>query len=164
MGNEMNVLVLCTGNSARSIMLESILNHNSDGRITAHSAGSKPTGAVNPGAIAQLKAVGLPTDNLRSKTWDEFATETAPEMDLVVTVCGNARDETCPMWVGAPMTAHWGAEDPADITEPSEAVQRAFSETYTRLLKYADAFIALPFEDMDSDTLNRAVRKIGEHS
>lgn len=158
----MNVLVLCTGNSARSILLESILNHLSDGRITAYSAGSKPVGAVNPAALAQLQAVNLPTDGLRSKTWDEFATDTAPKMDLVVTVCGNARDETCPVWIGAPLTAHWGVDDPADVTEPPNAVRHAFSEAYTQLRKYADAFTALPFEDMERDMLKTAVREIGE--
>ena len=158
----MKVLVLCTGNSARSILLESILNHCSGGRISAYSAGSHPTGAVNPGALAQLKTLGWPTDGLRSKSWDEFATKDAPEMDLVVTVCGNARDETCPVWIGAPVSAHWGAEDPADVSEPPEAVRYAFSEAYTRLRKYADAFIALPFEDMDRDALQKAVREIGE--
>jgi protein-tyrosine-phosphatase len=158
----MNVLVLCTGNSARSILLESILRHFSDGRISAYSAGSHPAGAVNPGALAQLKVVRLPHTGLRSKSWDEYATDHAPEMGLVITVCGNARDETCPVWIGAPVTAHWGAEDPADVTEPPEAVRIAFSEAYTRLRKYADAFIALPFEDMTRTELQEAVRKIGE--
>jgi len=108
----MNILVLCTGNSARSILLESILSHCSDGRICAYSAGSKPAGRVNPAALAQLAAVGLPDSGYRSKTWDEFATLDAPVMDLVVTVCGNARDETCPVWLGAPLSAHWGVDDP----------------------------------------------------
>jgi protein-tyrosine-phosphatase len=161
-GFSMNVLVLCTGNSARSILLESILRHFSDGQISAYSAGSHPAGAVNPGALAQLKAIGLPLTGLRSKSWDEFATKGAPEMDLVITVCGNARDEACPVWIGAPVTAHWGADDPADVTEPAEAVHVAFSEAYTRLRKYADAFIALPFEDMSRIELQDAVRKIGE--
>lgn len=158
----MKVLVLCTGNSARSILLESILNHAGGGRISAYSAGSHPAGAVNPGALAHLNAVGLPTDGLRSKSWDEFATDGAPAMDLVVTVCGNARDETCPVWIGAPIVAHLGVEDPAEVTAPPKAVQRAFSETYTQLRKYAEAFITLSFEDMDQAALQQAVRDIGE--
>ena len=156
----MNILVLCTGNSARSILLESILSHCSDGRICAYSAGSKPAGRVNPAALAQLAAVGLPDSGYRSKTWDEFATLEAPVMDLVVTVCGNARDETCPVWLGAPLSAHWGVDDPADVTAPPDAVRAAFSEAYTRLRKYADAFMAEPIEDMDRDALIAHLRKI----
>lgn len=158
----MKVLVLCTGNSARSILLESILSQCSDGRITAYSAGSQPAGAVTPGALAQLERVGLPVTGFRSKSWDEFATNDAPQMDLVITVCGNARDESCPVWIGAPVTAHWGVEDPACVTEPPEAVKVAFSDAYTALRKHADAFIALPFEDMSHSELKDAVRKIGE--
>lgn len=158
----MKILVLCTGNSARSVLLESILNNCSEGRITAYSAGSQPVGAVNPAALAHIDALGWPTEGYRSKSWDEFATDSAPEMDLVVTVCGNARDETCPVWIGGPMSAHWGAEDPAAVTEPPEAVKDAFTEAYMRLRKYADAFIALPFETMDRAELQTAVRRIGE--
>ena len=158
----MNILVLCTGNSARSILLESILSHCSDGRICAYSAGSNPTGRVNPAALAQLAAVGLPDSGYRSKTWDEFATPDAPFMDLVITVCGNARDETCPIWLGAPVSAHWGVDDPADVIEPRDAVREAFSEAYTRLRKYADAFMAEPVEDMDRDALIAHVRKVEE--
>lgn len=158
----MKVLVLCTGNSARSILLESILNQHSDGRISAYSAGSHPTGRVNPGALAQLQSMNLSINGLRSKSWDEFATAGAPEMDLVITVCGDARDESCPVWLGAPVSCHWGVEDPADVKERPEAVQRSFSVAYMQLQKYAEAFIALPFEDMDRDALQIAVRKIGE--
>lgn len=160
----MNVLVLCTGNSARSILLESILSHASDGRISAYSAGSHPAGNVNPGALAQLKAVGLPQTGYSSKSWDIFAEPDAPEMDLVITVCGNARDETCPIWIGAPVSAHWGVEDPALITEPPAAVVDAFSTAYEGLRKYADAFLSLKFEDMDRQTLQKAVKTIGEIS
>ncbi len=160
----MNVLVLCTGNSARSILLESILSHCSDGRISTYSAGSHPAGKVNPGALAQLKAVGLPDTGYSSKNWDVFARPNAPEMDLVVTVCGNARDETCPVWLGAPVSAHWGVDDPALVTEPPAAVVDAFSKAYDELRKYADAFLSLKFEDMDRQSLQKAVNTIGEMS
>lgn len=156
----MNILVLCTGNSARFIVLESILSHCRDGRICAYSAGSNPTGRVNPVALAQLSAVELPDSGYSSKTWDEFATLYALVMDLVITVCGNARDETCPIWLGAPVSAHWGVDNPTEVSKPPKAVQNAFSAAYTRLRMYTDAFMAEPVEDMDRDALIAHLLKV----
>jgi protein-tyrosine-phosphatase len=158
----MKILVLCTGNSARSILLESVLNSDSLGRITAYSAGSKPTGIVNPAAVTTLKAQGLPTECARSKSWDEFAGPEAPKMDVVITVCGNARDEECPYWPGAPITAHWGVDDPADTTAPPEAVSKAFEAAFAVLRYRAHALIALPFEDMGSADLQQHLSDIGD--
>ena len=158
----MKILVLCTGNSARSILLESIFNAFDGDRTTAYSAGSKPVGKVNPAAIAHLATVGLDASDARSKSWNEFSGCDAPKVDLVITVCGNARDEECPYWPGAPMTAHWGVEDPADVTEPPEAVAAAFAKTYKILHHRATALIALPFEDMSSDELQKHLIDIGD--
>ena len=157
----MKILVLCTGNSARSILLESIFNALGGNRATAYSAGSKPVGKVNPAAIAHLTTVGIDASDARSKSWNEFSGGNAPQMDLVITVCGNARDEECPYWPSAPLTAHWGVEDPADITEPPEAVAAAFAEAYTTLHHRASALIALPFEDMSSNELQKHLIHIG---
>ena len=137
----MNILVLCTGNSARSILLESILNRLGDGSLTAYSAGSQPAGRVNPGAITLLEKKGHATDGLRSKSWDEFALAGAPVMSLVITVCGNARDEACPMWPGAPVRAHWGVEDPAVFDVGTTEATAAFETAYALLLKQAEQFI-----------------------
>jgi len=158
----MKILVLCTGNSARSILLESILNAFEGGRITAYSAGSKPVGKVNPAAIAHLATVGVDASKARSKSWDEFAGSDAPEVDLVITVCGNARDEECPYWPGAPLKAHWGVPDPADVTEPPKAVAEAFAQAYTVLKHRADALIAVPFEDMSARELQDHLNDIGD--
>ena len=144
----MNKLVLCTGNSARSLLLESILNHQGVGRIKVYSAGSKPVGQVNPAALVQLKAVGVPFAGVRSKSWDEFAGSDAQQMNIVIIVSGGAQDETCPIWPGAPLNAHWSIENPADVTEPGEAVREAFSKAYIQLCKCTEAFLALPIEDM----------------
>jgi protein-tyrosine-phosphatase len=158
----MKILVLCTGNSARSILLESVLNHHSNGRITAYSAGSKPAGTVHPAAAALLKGYNLPTQHSRSKSWDEFSGPEADQVDLVITVCGNARDETCPIWPGSPLSAHWGVEDPALITHPPEAVQEAFASAYEILRLRANALLALPFEDMAKDKLQKQLSEIGD--
>jgi len=147
----MNILVLCTGNSARSILLESILNDRGRGWVTAYSAGSKPAGKVHPGAMALLEKVGLPREGLRSKSWDEFAAPGAPVMDLVVTVCGNAANEVCPIWPGAPMTAHWGVEDPAAL--PESEWGSGFQTAYDILGRRADAFLSLPPENLTNDAL-----------
>jgi arsenate reductase (thioredoxin) len=152
----MNILVLCTGNSARSILLECILN--ASGRVTAYSAGSQPKGRVHPQSIAILVAKGYPTTGLRSKSWDEFSTPLSPVMHAVITVCGSAAAETCPIWPGTPIRAHWGVEDPAGADdEPA-----AFLQAYTLLKAKADAFLALPVEEMDADRLKAALIRIGQ--
>lgn len=147
----MNILVLCTGNSARSILLESTLNHLGSGRVTAFSAGSQPAGRVNPHALALLDAKGHNTTQLRSKSWDEFGRDTAPEMDVVITVCGSAAAETCPMWPGVPVRAHWGVEDPAAV--PDADAPAAFAEADAILTVRAGAFLAEAVEEMDASAL-----------
>jgi arsenate reductase len=161
-GHPLNVLFLCTGNSARSIMAESILRREGAGRINAFSAGSHPTGRVNPCAIALLQAVGYPTDGLRSKAWDEFATPGAAPPDVVITVCDNARDEACPVWPGHPATAHWGVPDPAAV-EGSEADRRAaFERAFRLLLSRIRLFTRLPLDTLDFPSLTARLRAIGE--
>ena len=146
-----HILVLCTGNSARSILAEAVLNRDGAGRVRAYSAGSKPAGRVNPGAVRLLERLGLPTKGYRSKSWDEFAAADAPQMDLVITVCDSAAGETCPVWPGAPLTTHWGVNDPA--AAPEDGIDRAFRVTYHRLSARINAFLALDFEEMDRATL-----------
>jgi arsenate reductase len=158
---QMNILVLCTGNSARSILLESILCYGSAGRISAFSAGSNPVGRVTPAALAQLDSVGLPTNGYRSKSWDAFSQADAPIMDIVITVCGSARDTACPIWRGAPISVHWGVDDPAAVTHPDGAVRDAFSVAYTVLQKRAQALFTLPFESMAAVDLKRELVRIG---
>lgn len=155
----MNILVLCTGNSARSVLLESILTHRSDGRVTAFSAGSKPAGKVHPQAVRLLAANDYPTDHLRSKSWDEFGTVDAPKMDVVITVCGSAAAEECPYWPGAPIRVHWGVEDPAAAVEADwdTAFQTAYDQLHTRAM----AFLALDIVDMDQRTLTTELTRIG---
>jgi len=155
----MNILVLCTGNSARSILLESLLTHRSNGRIQAYSAGSKPSGKVHPQSITLLAREGFPTENLTSQSWDDYAIADAPVMDAVITVCGSAAGEECPMWPGAPVRAHWGVEDPAAADEADW--EEAFNLAYTRLGKRAAAFLALPVEEYDSATLQKHLTEIG---
>ena len=142
------VLFLCTGNSARSLIAEGILRHFGADNYQAFSAGSQPTGKPNPAAIAVLKAHGIDTGFARSKSWDEFAemdsnSPTSPALDIIITVCGNAADEACPIWPGHPMTAHWGVEDPAAITEPADAVAAAFAKTYNEMYRRIMAFLSL---------------------
>lgn len=155
----MNYLVLCTGNSARSILLESIFNHDSDGRIRAFSAGSNPAGQVHSQSLALLAEHGYPTKDLASKSWDIFANETAPQMNVVITVCDSAASETCPYWPGAPVQAHWGIPDPA--AAPQEQWHDAFEEAYVNLSNRAQALFALPFETMDRAQLKAALTRIG---
>ncbi len=144
-----NVLVLCTGNSARSILGEAIVNRLGDGRIIGYSAGSHPKGAVHPGALRLLQRHGYPTDGLRSKSWDEFSGADAPTIDAVITVCDNAAGEMCPVWPGQPVKAHWGLPDPAAVEGNDAAVDAAFEATHTALLKRITQMIELPIRDRE---------------
>lgn len=156
-----NVLILCTGNSARSIMAEAILNSLGKGRFAAYSAGSRPAGKINPAALRQLQSAGLGSNGWRSKSWDEFATKDAPRMDIVITVCDSAANESCPIWPGTPVTAHWGMPDPAAVGGPDELVRKAFDETY-RVLEYRmKMLIALPVEGLGPQELQQKLRDIG---
>lgn len=155
----MNILVLCTGNSARSILLESELTAASNGRITAFSAGSNPSGKVHPQSIALLNGLGRDVSKARSKSWDEFEGVDAPIMDAVITVCGSAAAEECPYWPGAPVRTHWGVEDPAAAIEDNW--QDAFDTAYDILSRRAAALIALPFETLDAATLKSELDRIG---
>ena len=148
-----NVLFLCTGNSARSIMAEVMLNHLGRGRFRAFSAGSQPGGKVNPLAIETMKAAGMSTDGLRSKSWDEFAVQAAPPIDFIFTVCDNAASEVCPIWPGKPTTAHWGVEDPAIAEGPEEAKRRAFQEAATVLRRRIELLVNLPDAKLDRAAL-----------
>ena len=154
-----NALFLCTGNSARSILAEAILNHEGAERFRAFSAGSYPKGQVHPGAIALLRQLGHATEGLRSKSWDEFAADGAPELDFIFTVCDNAAGEVCPIWPGKPVTAHWGIEDPA--ADESEGGRAAFWTAYQALKRRIDLFLALPLESLDEMTLQNRLRDIG---
>lgn len=156
-----NVLFLCTGNSARSILAESILNREGAGRFKAYSAGSQPKGAVHPYALDLLKKMNHPTAGLRSKSWDEFAAAGAPEMDFVFTVCDNAANEVCPIWPGQPMSAHWGIPAPA-AAEGSEVEQRlAFAEAYRAMLNRISIFTSLPMRSLDRLSLQKRLDEIG---
>ena len=156
-----NVLFLCTGNSARSILAESVLNHRGGGRFRAWSAGSHPAGRVNPHAIALLRQLGLPIDDLRSKSWDEFAAPGAPPLDFVFTVCDNAAGEVCPVWPGQPVTAHWGLPDPAAVEGSDDDKAKAFRDTYVALERRISLFTSLPIAGLDQLTLSRRVAEIG---
>lgn len=157
-----NVLFLCTGNSARSIMAEAILNHVGKGRYHAFSAGSHPAGKVNPFAIEQLKRASLPTDGYRSKNWSEFASPDAPPLDFVFTVCDNAAGEVCPVWPGQPMTAHWGIADPAAVEGSEEDKRHAFSAAYAQLNRRISIFTNLPIAKLDAMSLKRELDTIGK--
>lgn len=154
-----NVLFLCTGNSARSVLAESILNKNGAGRFRAFSAGSYPKGAVHPIAIEVLSSLGFPTDDLRSKSWDEFAGPDAPKIDFIFTVCDNAAGESCPIWPGHPMTAHWGIEDPAAVE--GDGQRDAFVTALRYLRNRIDLFLELPIQALDAMTLQARLRDIG---
>jgi arsenate reductase len=157
-----NVLFLCTGNSARSVMSEALVTILGKGRFKGFSAGSKPSGRVNPFAIEQIKAFdpSYPVEEFRSKSWDEFAQPDAPHMDFIVTVCDNAAGETCPYWPGRPATAHWGYEDPHGETE--EESRASFHKVFNQIRKRMEAFVALPTETMSEDEIRQAAKKIGE--
>ena len=144
-----NILVLCTGNSARSIMGEALFNTMGAGRFKAYSAGSHPSGKVNPFAIEQVRALGYPVEGLRSKSWDEFAQPGAPEMDFVVTVCDKAAGEICPLWPGQPVTAHWGFPDPAAVEGTDEEKRAAFAQTLRQIRNRVQLFLSLPLETLD---------------
>jgi protein-tyrosine-phosphatase len=161
MGLVFNVLFLCTGNSARSILAESILNREGKGKFVAFSAGSQPKGEVHPFALDLLKKMNYPTDKLRSKSWEEFAQPGAPELDFVFTVCDNAANEVCPVWPGQPMTAHWGIPDPA-AAEGSEAVRRlAFADAFRQLNNRISIFTSLPITSLDKLSLQKRLDEIG---
>jgi len=156
-----NVLFLCTGNTARSIMAEGILRKDGAGRFNAFSAGSHPKGAVNPFALKTLAAYGYPADGFRSKSWDEFATPGAPKMDFVFTVCDSAAGEVCPVWPGQPMTAHWGIEDPAAVEGSDIDKQRAFNEAFRYLRNRISAFTSLPLKNIEKLVLSARLTEIG---
>jgi arsenate reductase len=156
-----NVLFLCTGNSARSILAEAILNHRGKPNFHAFSAGSHPTGRVNPFALKQLEAAGLSVAGLRSKSWDEFARPGAPQMNFVFTVCDNAAAEVCPVWPGQPVTAHWGVPDPAAVVGASEQVERAFRDAFVTLDRRIALFLSLPLASLTELALKKEVDRIG---
>jgi arsenate reductase len=156
-----NMLFLCTGNSARSIIAEAILNKLGAGRFHAYSAGSQPKGRINPQTIAVLKALDYDTSGFRSKSWSEFAKPGAPALDFVFTVCDNAAGEACPVWPGQPMTAHWGVPDPAEATGTPAEVAFAFKNTYRMLHQRIAVFTALPIRSLDQLSLQARVKEIG---
>ena len=157
----MNVLFLCTGNSARSILAESLLNEMGRGRFRAYSAGSQPKDEPHPVAINLLQRLGHPTEAFRSKSWDEFATEGAPDLDIIITVCDNAAGEACPVWPGRPATGHWGIADPAAVAGHGPAAQIAFLEAYAQMADRIGRFVAAPVENLDDAGLKRLLSAIG---
>lgn len=157
-----NVLFLCTGNSARSVLAEVQLNALGGGRFRAYSAGSHPKGEINPLTLQLLQHMGLPTDGLRSKSWDEFAAPDAPVMDFVFTVCDQAAGEQCPVWPGQPITAHWGVPDPAAVEGSDDAKKRAFKDAAATLRKRLEIFKSLPLASLDRLTLKKEVTDIGK--
>ena len=156
-----NVLFLCTGNSARSILAESILNKEGRGRFKAYSAGSQPKGEVNPHALKELETLGYQSTGFSSKSWDVFAETGSPEMDFIFTVCDSAAGEACPVWIGHPMTAHWGVEDPAAVEGSDVEIQRAFAQAARFLKNRIMAFITLPIASIDRMALETKLRQIG---
>lgn len=157
-----NVLFLCTANSARSILAEAILNQMGEGRFRAFSAGSHPRGAVNPVALGVLRSLGHPVEDLRSKSWDEFAQPNAPKLDFVFTVCDNAAGEVCPIWPGQPMTAHWGIPDPAAVEGSDAEIHAAFFDACRQLRNRISLFTALPIASIDRLSLRHRLEKIGK--
>ncbi len=156
-----NVLFLCTGNSARSIMAEAIMNFKGRPNFTAYSAGSHPSGTVRPEAIAQLQSAHLPIEGLRSKSWEEFAKSDAPQLDFVFTVCDSAAAEVCPIWPGQPLTAHWGVPDPAAVTRTPDEIERAYRSAFMTLERRIDLFLSLPLASIDKLALQREIGEIG---
>jgi arsenate reductase (thioredoxin) len=157
-----NVLILCTGNSARSIIGEALFNTMAAGRFKAHSAGSHPTGRVNPFAIEQLRVLAYPVEELRSKSWDEFAAPGAPDLDFVITVCDKAAGEMCPLWPGQPITAHWGFPDPAAVEGSDDEKRAAFAQTVRQMRNRVQLFLSLPLETLDSMAIETKMRDIGK--
>lgn len=157
-----NVLFLCTGNSARSIMAEAIMNHKGRPNFTAYSAGSRATGFVRPEALKQLQSAHLPTKGLRSKNWDEFAKPSAPEMNFVFTVCDNAAKEVCPVWPGQPITAHWGVADPAAVRGTPEQIERAYRDAFITLERRISLLLCLPLASLDKLAIKKEVDRIGQ--
>jgi len=156
-----NVLFLCTGNSARSIMAEAIMNQKGRPNFVAYSAGSHPKGSVHPGALQQLESVRLPSTGYRSKSWEEFSGPGAPRLDFVFTVCDNAAAEICPIWPGQPMTAHWGVPDPAAVQGSDEQIQKAFRDAFLMLDRRISLFLCLPLERLDSLAIKNEIDRIG---
>jgi arsenate reductase len=161
MKDHYNVLFLCTGNSARSIMAEALLNFKGKPRFKAYSAGSHPSGAVRSEALKRLEVARIPTQDLRSKSWMEFAEPGAPNLDFVFTVCDNAAKEVCPIWPGQPMTAHWGVPDPAAITGTAQEVERAYREAFSILERRIGLFLSLPLASIDKLAIKKEIDKIG---
>jgi arsenate reductase (thioredoxin) len=157
-----NVLFLCTGNSSRSILAEAILNHRGKPNFSAYSAGSHPVGSVNPHALKQLQNAGLPTSELRSKSWDEFAKPGAPRMDFVFTVCDSAAREVCPVWPGHPITAHWGMPDPGWTPGGPAEIERAFRDTFVALERRIGLFLSLPLASLDALAIKTQLERIGK--
>jgi arsenate reductase (thioredoxin) len=162
MAGRYNVLFLCTGNSARSIFGEAILNHRGRPNFTAYSAGSHPAGFVHPQALRQIERARLSTAGLRSKSWDEFAAHDAPKMDFVFTVCDNAAKEVCPLWPGQPMTAHWGVPDPAAITGSDGEIERAFRDAFGTLQRRIELFLCLPIASLQKLAIQKELDRIGK--
>jgi arsenate reductase len=161
MQREYNVLFLCTGNRARSILAEGILRHKGRPNFRAYSAGSHPSGRVHPQALRQLELAHLPTEGLRSKSWDEFAKPGAPRMDFVFTLCDSAARETCPVWPGQPMTAHWGIPDPGNAGENAEELERAFRDAFITLDRRIGLFLSLPLASLDKLAIKEEIDRIG---
>jgi len=157
-----SVLFLCTGNSARSIMAEAILNHRGKPKFAGYSAGSHPTGRVNPFALRQLDTANLLTTGLRSKNWDEFAQPGVPIMNFVFTVCDNAANEVCPVWPGQPMTAHWGVPDPAAVAGTPDRIEKAFRDAFVALDRRISLFLSLPIASLDALAIKKEITRIGK--
>lgn len=157
-----SILILCTGNSARSIMAEALFNVLGKGRFQAYSAGSHPNGTVNPFAVERCAAIDYDTSNLRSKSWDEFAVPSAPRMDFVVTVCDQAAGEVCPIWPGAPLTAHWGFEDPAAFEGTDEQKRKVFDKVFRQIMGRVSQFVNLPLHVLDRNAIQQEMRAIGQ--
>jgi arsenate reductase len=157
-----NVLFLCTGNSARSIIAEALVTTMGKGRFKGFSAGSKPGGTVNPFAIEQVQKTGYSVDNLRSKSWDEFAAPGAPAMDFIITVCDNAAGEVCPFWPGHPATAHWGFEDPAAVEGTDEEKRAAFDKIFRQIMARMNTFVSLPLHMLEKHAVQKEIKQIGD--
>lgn len=157
-----NVLVLCTGNSARSIMAEALITTLGKGRFRGFSAGSHPNGIVNPFAIEQISSTGYPLENLRSKSWDEFSAPEAPPMDFVITVCDKAAGEICPYWPGHPLVFHWGFEDPASVTGSDEIKRAAFHKVFCQIMARIKLFVSLPLHPLDKNAIQHQMKVLGE--